>query len=142
MKEISRILKPEGVAIFIWNMEDRDAAKWVAAVRDLYEEYEGDTPQFRLNKWEATFQAPSYISSFHPPERIDTEWILPADALSVQERVLSKSYVAALPDDKKEEVRKGIVKVLESQEKSWLDESSGKFAYPYKTTVIAMKKLH
>lgn len=141
MKEIARILKPKGVAIFIWNLEDRDSTAWVAAIRDLYEQYEGDTPQFRRNLWETTFHSPSFISSFHAPERFYTDWVLPATVTSVQERVLSKSYVTALSEDRKESVRNGVTKVLETHEKSWLDEASGKFAYPYKTTVIAMTKL-
>lgn len=41
--EIARVLKPGGVAVFIWNLEDREQA-WVAKLRDLYEVYEDGEP--------------------------------------------------------------------------------------------------
>ncbi len=113
----------------------------MARVRDLYESYEGDTPQFRLNWWEATFQTPSYISSFHAPERSYTDWVVPTTDSGVQDRVLSKSYISALSEAEKEKLCVEIQKVLSKEEKSWIDESSGLFKYPYRTTVISMKKL-
>ncbi|KAF8319419.1 S-adenosyl-L-methionine-dependent methyltransferase, partial [Clavulina sp. PMI_390] len=40
MIEIARALKPNGVAAFIWNMEDQDAAGWVQDLRTFYEDFE------------------------------------------------------------------------------------------------------
>lgn len=141
MKEISRVLKPQGTAFFIWNLEDRESAQWVAKVRDQYEQYEENTPQFRLNHWEVTFQTPGYISSFHAPERSTTAWVVPTTKAGVQDRVLSKSYITLLSDEQKKKLCEEIEKVVEQEDKTWIDESSGVFAYPYKTTVISMKKL-
>jgi hypothetical protein len=113
----------------------------VAKVRERYEQYENDTPQFRLNKWEAAFQTPSYISSFHPPERSYTEWMVPTTKKGVQDRVLSKSYITTLSEEQKGTLCVEIDEILEMEEKAWIDESDGVFQYPYKTTVIAMDKL-
>ncbi|CAG7846121.1 SubName: Full=Uncharacterized protein {ECO:0000313/EMBL:CCA66813.1} [Serendipita indica DSM 11827] len=139
MKEIARVLKPDGVAFFIWNMEDRQTG-WVAKVRDLYEAYEEDTPQFRLNKWEATFQTPSYLSHFDAPVRFETEWHVPTTITGVQERVLSKSYITQIPPEAKSKLAEEIEATLRESEKAWIQEEAGIFEYPYKTTVIAMKK--
>ncbi|KAG8806966.1 hypothetical protein FRC17_004703 [Serendipita sp. 399] len=141
-REIARILKPNGIAFLVWNMENRETAKWVASVRDLYEMYENDTPQFRLNKWEATFETQGYVSSFHPPERFTTPWVVPTTFSGVQDRVLSKSYITQISQEEKDELCKGINSVLEKSEKIWIDEASGVFEYPYETTVIALKKLN
>jgi len=113
----------------------------VAKVRELYESHEGGTPQFRLNWWEEAFNTPSYISSFYAPERFFAEWVIPTTKQGVEDRVLSKSYITTLSDEEKKKLCVEIEEVLEKEDKSWIDQSSGIFHYPYKTTVIAMKKL-
>lgn len=141
MKEIARVLKPNGTAFFVWNVEDREKAHWVAVVRDYYEAYEKGTPQVHHNMWEATFQTPSYVSAFHPPERFTTEWSVPTTKSAVQDRILTESYITQLSDEKKAILCDKIGKVLEKEDKKWIDQGSGVFEYPYKTTVVAMKKL-
>lgn len=66
LREIRRVLKkPGGRLVLIWNLvgwcmcaclhvcqrlppqEDRDKAQWVARLRDLYEQFEDNTPQYR-----------------------------------------------------------------------------------------------
>lgn len=37
MAAIGKALKPDGVAIFIWNMEDENAAPWVKSLRAVYQ---------------------------------------------------------------------------------------------------------
>jgi len=58
------------------------------------------------------------------------------------DRVLSKSYITALSEEEKEKLCAEIEAVLEEEENKWIDESNGVFEYPYKTTVISMKKLN
>lgn len=48
-EKFSHALRKGGVVALIWNLEDRDAAQWVAEVRDLYEVYESGSPQC---KWQ------------------------------------------------------------------------------------------
>ena len=64
MTELARVLKPKGILAvsaarhnaselmcgqWIWNLEDQDAAaEWVRPVRDVYEKYEGGSPQYRV----------------------------------------------------------------------------------------------
>lgn len=118
----------------------RDTAEWVGDVRGLIEHHEGETPQFRKNLWEHTFETPSYISTFLPPERYYTDWFVPTTISGVKDRALSKSYIAVLPAEEKEKLQKDIDTVMQSRLKDWLDEKAGIFKYPSKTTVIVMKK--
>ncbi|KAJ3028720.1 hypothetical protein HDV00_010083 [Rhizophlyctis rosea] len=149
MKEIARVLKPNATAFFIWNLEDRHVvapsplpsrSTWVSRIRDLYEKHENNTPQFRLNLWEATFTTLSYLSSFHPPERFTTEWVVPTTVKGVQERALSKSYVTQILEEGKRELCEEIERILEEEEKRWIDEGEGVFEYPYKTLVVGMRR--
>jgi len=140
--EFSRILKPNGTVAYIWNLEDRDGARWVSELRDLIEVHEQGTPQFRHMYWRQTFDTPSYQKEFNPPEEKTWAYKLQADKEVVVDRAASKSYVAILPDDKKAEVQEEIRKIVDQGlDKVWIDETQGLFEYPYKTwVVIAHKK--
>lgn len=119
----------------------RDRAKWVSSIRDLYEAYENDTPQFRLNKWEAAFRTASYKTQFQPEERFSTEWVVPTTVDGVLDRMLSKSYVSVLGDGEKEVLKERAADVLRRGEGvKWVDVEEGVFEYPYRTFVIHLKK--
>ena len=45
LAQLAKVLKPGGVLAIVWNLEDREAAHWVAAVREAYEVYEGTSRQ-------------------------------------------------------------------------------------------------
>lgn len=45
LAQLAKVLKPGGVLAIAWNLEDREAAHWVAAVREAYEVYEGNSRQ-------------------------------------------------------------------------------------------------
>jgi hypothetical protein len=70
-----------------------------------------------------------------------TEWVIPTTTKGVQDRVLSKSYITILSEEDKGRLCMEIEALLEEENKVWIDESSGIFQYPYKTTVISMTKL-
>jgi ubiquinone/menaquinone biosynthesis C-methylase UbiE len=70
--EFARVLKPGGAVFLVWNLEDREKARWVAQLRDAYEQHENGTPQFRLGLWRATFDTPNYMQFFEKP--IEEAW--------------------------------------------------------------------
>lgn len=45
LAHIATQLRPGGVLALVWNLEDRDAAPWIAKLRDLYEKFEDGAPQ-------------------------------------------------------------------------------------------------
>ncbi|KZV90237.1 S-adenosyl-L-methionine-dependent methyltransferase [Exidia glandulosa HHB12029] len=138
--EIARTLKPGGVAFFIWNLEDRDAASWVARLRDTIEVHEKGTPQYRLGLWRATFGTKSYVNFFEKEEELVWSYALPTTAEAVVTRAHTKSYIAMLPEDEKTKVSENVRKILADEPKTWINEAEGVFEYPYKTTLIVMRK--
>ncbi|KAK7014845.1 histone H2B [Favolaschia claudopus] len=135
--EFGRILKPGGVLAFIWNLEDRDTAKWVAQVRDRIEQYEQGSPQYRLGLWRKAFDTAEYQAAFEPPQEQTWSEPRPATLDIVVDRASSKSYMAILPAEEKAKVRKELAAIVErGEEKVWINESEGTFEYPYQTNVV------
>lgn len=119
----------------------RERAAWVAQLRDVYEQHENGTPQFRLNLWRATFSTDSYKELFVPPEETVWEYTLEGTRDIVVDRVCSKSYIAVLPPDAKEKVRKEVGAIVDRGDGlKWIDAEKGIFEYPYKTFVVVWKK--
>jgi len=106
----------------------------------LYEKYENDTPQFRRDLWEATFETPSYKEYFQSEERHVTAHSIVTSYKGVEDRVCSKSYITVLPPQEQELLMEGIREVLDRHEKVWIGEAQGRFEYPYTTTTIVMRK--
>ncbi|KAH7889226.1 S-adenosyl-L-methionine-dependent methyltransferase [Phlebopus sp. FC_14] len=139
--EFARILKKDGAVVFVWNLEDRDAAHWVAQLRDRIESHEAGTPQFRLGLWRQAFKEHSYIKSFKEPEENSYSYHLPASEDTCVNRALSKSYISVLEQDEKDKVVHDIRDILARGDgKVWIDESRGIFQYPYKTLVVVSRK--
>jgi len=141
MAEFARVLKPDGVAVLIWNLEDRDGAPWVAELRDLYEAHEQGTPQFRKGLWRKVFDTPSYQKYFQTAEESVWSYHLPGSLDIVTNRVFSKSYIAVQSDEEKEKVKAHVNAIIDKGEgKVWIDEKEGVFQYPYKTFVEVLKR--
>ncbi|KAJ6496702.1 S-adenosyl-L-methionine-dependent methyltransferase, partial [Mycena vitilis] len=140
-KEFGRILKPGGVLAFVWNLEDRDAAKWVAQVRDRIEQHEQGSPQYRLGLWRQAFDTAAYQKAFEPPEEQNWSAPLPATLDVVVDRACSKSYMAILAGDDKLKVREDLTAIVKRGEgKVWKNEGEGLFEYPYKTDLVIARR--
>ncbi|THU89516.1 S-adenosyl-L-methionine-dependent methyltransferase [Dendrothele bispora CBS 962.96] len=139
--EFSRVLKPNGVWTMIWNLEDRDAARWVAGLRNRIEQHESGSPQFRLGLWRKAFETIAYNKFFEPQEERVFQYTLETTEDQVLDRACSKSYIAVLPPDEKEKVVSDVRAVLQKgEDKEWIDESKGVFKYPYQTFVVVCRK--
>ncbi|KAF8478555.1 S-adenosyl-L-methionine-dependent methyltransferase [Russula ochroleuca] len=139
--EFSRILKPGGIVALIWNLEDRESAPWVAQVRDLIEQFEQGTPQFRLDLWRALFRTKSFESLFHPHK--ERSWLYPlVGSLDIViDRAMSKSYVAVQSEDIKATIKADITEIVNRGDgKQWIDGDKGLFEYPYKTLVVVFQR--
>lgn len=163
--EFSRILKPGGIVALIWNLEDRlvfcgkvnldesgllsahvssydsDAAAWVAQVRELIEQFEQGTPQFRLGLWRALFETQSFENLFQPQKERSWCYSLVSSLDIVTDRAMSKSYVAVQPEDIKARTKADIVEIVQrGDEKQWIDKDKGLFEYPYRTLVVVFQR--
>jgi len=139
--EFSRILKPGGIVALIWNLEDRDAAAWVAQLRDLIEQFEQGTPQFRLGLWRALFEAESFQNPFRPQKERLWCYSLMGSLDIATDRAMSKSYVAVQPEAIKATIKADITEIVQrGDDKQWIDKDKGLFEYPYTTLVVVFQR--
>ncbi len=119
--------------VLIWNLEDREAATWVGKLRDHYEKYEDNTPQFRLGLWKQVWQTKEAGELFETPlQSKHFTQLLHADREKIWLRVLSKvsevvfmflsqaicapqSYISMQPAENQAELKKQVYKVLEDE---------------------------
>jgi SAM-dependent methyltransferase len=93
LAEIRRVLKPGGHLGLIWNVRN-EAVDWCAAMTAIMAPYEGDAPRYRSGEWRKVFPA----EGFGPlrEERFRNDHTGEPEQVIV-ERVLSTSFIAALP---------------------------------------------
>lgn len=102
--------------------------------------HEQGTPQYRLGLWRATFSTKSYIDLFDKEEDLVWSYVLPTTVEGVIDRVRTKSYITTLEGPAQAQVVETVKRILDEEPRAWVNEADGVFAYPYKTTLIVMKK--
>jgi ubiquinone/menaquinone biosynthesis C-methylase UbiE len=134
LKEIHRVLKPGGALGLVWNVRD-DAVPWVAALTRIMKPFEGDAPRFHSRKWRDVFPAPGFtalrekqFSHFHtgPPEKV------------IIDRILSVSFMAALPIAQRENVTSQLKEVIASYPEL---ATKAEVRFPYETLACFCTKL-
>ncbi|EJD02295.1 S-adenosyl-L-methionine-dependent methyltransferase [Fomitiporia mediterranea MF3/22] len=139
-REFARVLKPNGITACIWNLEDRDRARWVANLRDSFEANK-NRPSYYSGLWRTIFSTPSYDLDFYPHEETVFSYTIPATEQTVQGRICSISYMAIEPPDVQKKARETIHEIVEKdEEKVWIDKENGVFEYPYKTSVVVFRR--
>lgn len=134
LAEIHRVLKPRGALGLVWNLRD-ETVEWVARLTAVMQPYEGDAPRFHDGAWRSVFPAtgfgPLEEESFKhehsgPPEQV------------IVDRVLSISFIAALPAGESENVAAQLRAIIAST-----PELSGKaeVTFPYRTFAFRAVKL-
>lgn len=133
LTEVARSLRPGGVLGLLWNIEDREGAKWVARLRDMYEAYEGGAPQYHRGTWKAMYDQ-NAIKLFDILDPVHIHRVIPTTAQAVKDRVFSKSYISILPADQKTKVETFIDSLLAEPDaqlqRKWIDQTQGVFEYP------------
>ena len=107
----------------------------------VYEAYEQGSPQFRLGLWKAVLDSPSYSKFFHESQLETFSRAIPTTVEGVEDRVCSKSFIAVQTEEEKAKIRKGIKEFLEKDNsRVWIDKEKGVFEFPYKTTIVLMRR--
>jgi SAM-dependent methyltransferase len=94
LSELARVLRPDGRLGLIWNRRDLDQPLQVA-IGEIIAPYRAGTPAHAGDAWRAAF-GPGAPFAPVAEHRIEHAQALDADGLA--DRVLSISFVAALPD--------------------------------------------
>jgi SAM-dependent methyltransferase len=126
--ELARVLRDDGGLALVWNVRDEDVT-WVRAISDLIEPFRGDTPSHRATRWMGAFDR---TDAFTPPVRASFGYDHHTTPDRVVDRVLSISFVAALPDDERLGVADGVRLLLASDPATAAREE---IVFPYRTDV-------
>ncbi|GAA5942171.1 class I SAM-dependent methyltransferase [Sporobolomyces koalae] len=140
IRDIARVLKPQGTLALIWNFEDR-SVPWVAQLRDAYEQHEAGTPQARLGWWKSVFDTQFYQDTYEPPQIEKYHRELPTTEQGVVDRILSKSYITALDEAEQDRIAHEMRQIVQrGQGKQWIEKEQGTFHYPYNTELYLIRK--
>jgi hypothetical protein len=127
LKEIDRVLckndKSNGTKtglVLIWNMEDRNKEDYIGELRDLYEKFDENVPQYRKNAWKPVIESNTFFqvqeSEFFQASRYMSKSL-------VWSRILSKSYIASLDGESQAKLKAQVDAVLEKYSHRFLTQS-------------------
>jgi SAM-dependent methyltransferase len=126
LREIGRVLKPGGKLGLVWNVRD-ESVDWVAAITRIVTPYEGDTPRYHTGEWRRLF--PSEL--FSQLEETVLSYRHRGSARRViVERVLSVSFVAALPEADRKHVAQSLDALIASHAEL---KDAASIEFPYRT---------
>lgn len=134
LKEIYRVLKPDGVLALIYNVRDA-RVPWVAQMSEILDAHEGTTPQYRTMEWKRAFEETDLFSSLTVEQFTHSQT---GDLEMILDRVRSISYVAAMPTDERNKILQQVKKLIESH-----PNTSGKseIRMPYITNIFCSEKI-
>lgn len=134
LAEICRVLTPGGKLGLVWNMRDERMA-WVARLADIIAPYEGDTPRYYKGDWRNVFPFPG-LSPLEEEHFSNTHTGAPEQV--IVDRIISTSFIAALPREERDHVAAQI-RDLVASEPSLAGRSE--VTLPYDTAVFRCEKL-
>lgn len=132
--EITRVLKPGGLWGLIWNSRDQ-RTDWVAALTRIMEPYEAGVPRHDKGDWRACFPAPGCTDL---TEQIFEYGHRGAAEQVIIDRIMSVSFIAALPEADAAKVR-GQIEALIKETPALRGQAE--VTFPYVTKAYSLRKL-
>lgn len=109
LKEMHRLLKPQGHLGLVWN--DRDTSiEWVHALAELLKPFEQGTPRFYHQSWKKAFQRQPYfkLESEQHFCYVHTGTVEQV----VSQRLLSTSFIALLPKTQQQALKQRFERII------------------------------
>jgi len=134
MAEIRRMLRPGGKLGLVWNVRD-ESTGWVAKLTAIMTPHEGDAPRFHKGDWKRVFPADGFgplamqsLPYVHvgPPQQV------------VMDRVMSVSFIAALPPEQHARVAAQVQALIDSDPAL---AGRAEVAFPYRTEAYACERV-
>lgn len=110
--EISRVLKPKGGVGLLWTSWSDSTPQWYQDIRRLMTPFEAGTPRYKQMKWRQPFDRELDFKMLQF-ERHDTVRSPVWTSLEIVERMMSISYIAALPELMRLALKHEMEKVLQ-----------------------------
>lgn len=134
LKEIARVLKPQGHLILIWNQRDL-SVDWVKELAECIAPYEGDTPRYHSGQWQQVFQHQKLFQAkqqhiiAHPHQgRVEDV---------VVKRLLTTSFIAALSPQKQYNLKQKFESIIKEYTNKNPDDV---IVFPYQTYIYHFQK--
>ena len=118
-----RCLRPHGMLALLWNERD-ERVGWVRQHSEIVDAHEGDAPRFKTMAWKRVIDGSPRFAEVATFE-VANPW--PMTRSRLVDRILSTSFIAALPDAPR--------KVIEDQALALAETLPERFDYPYRTRV-------
>lgn len=134
LAEIRRVLKPGGVFGLIWNVRD-ESVGWVSRLTEIMKPYEGDTPRYTSQLWRNVFPADGFGPLHNKHFR---NGHVGAPEHVIVDRVLSTSFIAALPNPEQEAVATQVRQLIAATPEL---AAKGQVIFPYETAAFSCAKL-
>jgi SAM-dependent methyltransferase len=130
LAELNRVLRPGERLALVWNVRDEERSAFWAGITELLAPHRGDTPSHRSTLWRRAFEdtegfSPLATRSFRYEHRTTRE--------AAVDRVLSTSFVAALPPEGRSMIRDGVLRLLDADPA--IGAGADDFVLPYRTDV-------
>lgn len=128
LKEIHRVLKPNGKIGLIWNARD-ESIDWVKRLTEIIDPHEGGAPRYKTMNWKMVFDN---TDLFSPLELSHFSYVQYGTVETVVDRIGSISFISALPEEERNHVLDQVRDLLKNQTSMSL---------PYRTDVYWCQKL-
>lgn len=144
-REFAKYLSPDGVLVFLWNLESAEKP-FIKRARELFEPYDLGTPQYYRGLWRRCFDDPAYKELFQESAKEEETfgWERGITDQGVLDRILSKSYMteAHLNGERRQEFIAKFKQLLADAEgeKEYIDKENGVYRFFYNTDVVSMRR--
>lgn len=114
LKEIHRVLKSTGVLVLIWNSSDHSGKDWVDQIAEIVSSFKPEEAlRYKDMDWKTAFDNQTFFSEVHSKQFSNEQRM--TRKLLIQ-RMLSTSFISALPADRKAKLIAEVETLLDQVE--------------------------